>query len=89
MTEDELKAFMKENAAAMKQAAIDARVIDAMAGYVACNECAGTSGNVRRYDRVRGIWTNGWCIRCDGDQRVFIGRRAALTSIQAKQETAE
>ena len=67
----------------------DTRVIDAMAGYVACNECAGTSGNVRSYDRVRGIWTNGWCIRCDGDQRVFIGRRAALTSIQAKQETAE
>ena len=67
----------------------DARVIDAMAGYVACNECAGTPGNVRSYDRVRGIWTNGWCIRCDGDQRVFIGRRAALTSIQDQTETAQ
>lgn len=61
----------------------DTRVIDAMAGYVACTECAGTSGNVRTWDRVRGQMLNGWCIRCDGDQRVFIGRRAALISISA------
>jgi len=63
----------------------DDAVIDAMAGYVQCDECigAGKPSNVRTWDRVRGQMHNGWCVRCNGHQRVHIGTRAALISISA------
>lgn len=46
-------------------------------GYIPCGVCEGTSGNDRTYDYVRGTHTNSWCERCDGDQRVYVGTRAA------------
>ena len=60
---------------------------EAQAGYITCNECSGTSGNVRTWDRVRGIMVNGWCIRCDGDGRVYVGQKAALVAILEQGET--
>ena len=59
----------------------------AQKGYITCPECAGTSGNARSYDYVRGAYANNWCIRCDGDQIVYIGKRAALDATQQETST--
>lgn len=43
-----------------------------LAGYIKCRECNGSGGSVRVADYVRGDRTE-FCIRCDGDGRVYVG----------------
>jgi len=50
------------------------------AGYIPCNECSGTGSPSTHYDYVRGNNHTQFCARCDGDGRVYVGKRAATVS---------